>query len=315
MKKWILTAAALFAVCSLFAQQSVTEVYNNAAKAYGEKQFAAAAEGFLKVIDEGSVSDDPDAAQLVVNAKKNVPICYYMMGGMALKQQQYDQSLQNFTKSAEYAELYGDVNAQNKANEWVARIYQIEGGEAFNNKDYAAAADVFAKGYAANPKNTEMAIWLATCYCELGEYDKGMRIFESVAAMTHPKYADDVQKARELMALYTNNEVARLQAAGDYDGIIAMADRLLAENAESALAQKIRLQAYFGKKDYARVIDLAEAAAAAQTDEEDRSDIYFTLGAAYNAREMKPQAIAALRKVVAGPNVNAAKASIAELSK
>ncbi|WP_418413903.1 tetratricopeptide repeat protein [Alistipes sp.] len=315
MKKWILTAAALFAVCSLFAQQSVTEVYNNAAKAYGEKQFAAAAEGFLKVIDEGSVSDDPDAAQLVVNAKKNVPICYYMMGGMALKRQQYDQSLQNFTKSAEYAELYGDVNAQNKANEWVARIYQIEGGEAFNNKDYAAAAEVFAKGYAANPKNTEMAIWLATCYCELGEYDKGMRIFESVAAMIHPKYADDVQKARELMALYTNNEVARLQAAGDYDGIIAMADRLLAENAESALAQKIRLQAYFGKKDYAKVIDLADAAAAAQTDEEDRSDIYFTLGAAYNAREMKPQAIAALRKVVAGPNVNAAKASIAELSK
>lgn len=315
MKKWILTAAALFAVCSLFAQQSVTEVYNNAVKAYGEKEFAAAAEGFLKVIDEGSVSDDPDAAQLVVNAKKNVPICYYMMGGMALKRQQYDQSLQNFTKSAEYAELYGDVNAQNKANEWVARIYQIEGGEAFNNKDYAAAAEVFAKGYAANPKNTEMAIWLATCYCELGEYDKGMRIFESVAAMTHPKYADDVQKAKELMALYTNNEVARLQAAGDYDGIIAMADRLLAENAESALAQKIRLQAYFGKKDYAKVIDLADAAAAAQTDEEDRSDIYFTLGAAYNAREMKPQAIAALRKVVAGPNVNAAKASIAELSK
>lgn len=315
MKKWILTAAALFAVCSLFAQQSVTEVYNNAAKAYGEKEFAAAAEGFLKVIDEGSVSDDPDAAQLVVNAKKNVPICYYMMGGMALKRQQYDQSLQNFTKSAEYAELYGDVNAQNKANEWVARIYQIEGGEAFNNKDYAAAAEVSAKGYAANPKNTEMAIWLATCYCELGEYDKGMRIFESVAAMTHPKYADDVQKAKELMALYTNNEVARLQAAGDYDGIIAMADRLLAENAESALAQKIRLQAYFGKKDYAKVIDLADAAAAAQTDEEDRSDIYFTLGAAYNAREMKPQAIAALRKVVAGPNVNAAKASIAELSK
>ena len=82
MKKWILTAAALFAVCSLFAQQSVTEVYNNAAKAYGEKEFAAAAEGFLKVIDEGSVSDDPDAAQLVVNAKKNVPICYYMMSAM-----------------------------------------------------------------------------------------------------------------------------------------------------------------------------------------------------------------------------------------
>lgn len=315
MKKWLLTAAALFVACSLFAQENVTEVYNNAAKAYQERQYAAAAEGFLKVIDEGAAAEDPDAAQLVANAKKNVPICYYMMGGMALKGQRYDEALQNFTRSAEYAELYGDTNAQNKANEWVARIYQIEGGEAFNNKDYASAAEVFAKGYAANPKNTEMAIWLATCYCELGEYDKGMQIFESVAAMTHPKYADDVQKAKELMALYTNNEVAKLQAAGDYDGIIAMADKLLAENAENALAQKIRLQAYFGKKDYAKVIELAEAAAAAQTDPEDRSDVYYTLGAAYNAREMKPQAIAALRNVVAGPNVAVARITIAELSK
>lgn len=315
MKKWILTTAALFAVCSLFAQESVTEVYNKGVEAFQAKQFPTAAEGFLEVIRQGAVSDDPDAAQLVINAKKNVPICYYMMGGMALKGQKYDEALENFTESAQYAELYGDVNAQNKANEWVARIYQIQGGEAFNNKDYATAAEVFAKGYAANPKNTEMAIWLATCYCEMDEYEQGMRIFESVAAMTHPKYADDVQKAEELMALYTNNRVAKLQAAGDYDGIIAMADELLAENAGNALAQKIRLQAYFGKKDYAKVIELAEPAAAVQTDEGDRSDIYFTLGAAYNAREMKPQAIAALRKVTAGPNVAAARATVAELSK
>lgn len=315
MKKWILTAAAFFAVCPLFAQESVIEVYNKGVDAYEAKQFPVAAERFLEVIREGAVSDDPEAAQLVVNAKANVPVCYYMMGGMALKGQKFDEALQSFTKSAQYAELYGNVNAQNKANEWVARIYQIQGGEAFNSKDYATAAKVFAQGYAANPKNTEMAIWLATCYCELGEYEQGMQIFESVAAMTHPKYAQDVEQAKELMALYTNNRVAKLQAEGDYDGIIAMADQLLAENAGNALAHKIRLQAYFAKKDYARVIELAEAAAAAQADEEDRSDVYFTLGAAYNAREMKPQAIAALQNVTAGPNVAAARASLAELSK
>ena len=172
-----------------------------------------------------------------------------------------------------------------------------------------------AKGYAADPKNTQMALWLAQCYCEMGEYDKGVEVFEAVAAMQGPKFEEHAAEANRLIALYTNNEVAKLQAANDYDGIIAMSDKLLAKNPANALAEKIRLQAYLSKKDYAKVIELGEAAAAAQTDEAEKSDVYFTLGAAYNAKEMKPQAIEALKKVVAGDNVEAAKKSVAELSK
>ena len=103
--------------------------------------------------------------------------------------------------------------------------------------------------------------------------------------------------------------------ANDFDGIIAMADALLAKNAENALAQKVRLQAYASKKDYNKVIELGEAAAKVQTDPEDVSLMYLTLGAAYNAKEMKPQAIEAFRKVTAGPAVESAKAALAELTK
>lgn len=99
-----------------------------------------------------------------------------------------------------------------------------------------------------------------------------------------------------MIALYTNNKVATLQAANDFDGIIAMADALLAKNAENALAQKVRLQAYASKKDYNKVIELGEAAAKVQTDPEDVSLMYLTLGAAYNAKEMKPQAIEAFQE-------------------
>ena len=206
-----------------------------------------------------------------------------------------------------------------KANGWVAKIYQIQGGDAFNNKDYATAAGVFEKGYKADPDNTAMALNLAMSYCEMGEYEKGMDIYEAVAAKTHPKYADDAAKAKEMIALYTNNKVATLQAANDFDGIIAMADALLAKNAENALAQKVRLQAYASKKDYNKVIELGEAAAKAaadaQTDAADKSLMYYLLGAAYNAKEMKPQAIEAFRKVTAGPAVESAKAALAELTK
>ena len=312
MKHLFVSVVALLAAVSLSAQD-VTAIYNEAAAAFGAKDFAGAAAKFEQVIEQGL--DSEEAASLVAMAKTTLPKCYFMMGGGAIRTKNYDEALKNFTKSAELAELYGDMSQMAKANGWVAKIYQIQGGDAFNNKDYATAAGVFEKGYKADPDNTAMALNLAMSYCEMGEYEKGMDIYEAVAAKTHPKYADDAAKAKEMIALYTNNKVATLQAANDFDGIIAMADALLAKNAENALAQKVRLQAYASKKDYNKVIELGEAAAKVQTDPEDVSLMYLTLGAAYNAKEMKPQAIEAFRKVTAGPAVESAKAALAELTK
>ena len=291
MKKLFVSVVALLAAVSLSAQD-VTAIYNEAAAAFGAKDFAGAAAKFEQVIEQGL--DSEEAASLVATAKTTLPKCYFMMGGGAIRTKNYDEALKNFTKSAELAELYGDMSQMAKANGWVAKIYQIQGGDAFNNKDYATAAGVFEKGYKADPDNTAMALNLAMSYCEMGEYEKGMDIYEAVAAKTHPKYADDAAKAKEM---------------------IAMADALLAKNAENALAQKVRLQAYASKKDYNKVIELGEAAAKVQTDPEDVSLMYLTLGAAYNAKEMKPQAIEAFRKVTAGPAVESAKAALAELTK
>ena len=285
MKKLLVSVIALFGAVSLSAQD-VTAIYNEAAAAFGAKNFTEAATKFEQVIDQGM--DNESAASMVATAKSTLPKCYFMLGGGALK----------------------------------TKIYQIQGGDAFNNKDYATASEIFAKGYAADPDNTGMALNLAMSYCEMAmssgdmsQYEKGMEIYEAVAAKTHPKYAEDAAKAKEDMALYTNNMVAKMQAANDFDGIIKMADDLLAKNPQSALAQNVRLQAYANKKDYAKVIELGQAAADAQTDPADKSLMYYLLGAAYNAKEMKPQAIAAFKQVTDGPAAENAKAALAELSK
>ena len=117
-------------------------------------------------------------------------------------------------EDSELAELYGDMNQMAKANGWVAKMYQIQGGDAFNNKDYATAAGIFEKGYKADPDNTDMALNLAMSYCEMfmntGDmalYERGMEIYEAVAAKTHPKYAEAAAKAKEMITLYTNNMV------------------------------------------------------------------------------------------------------------
>ena len=312
MKKFFVTVVALLAVCSLSAQD-VKTAYNEAAAAYGAKNFKVAAEKFEQVINDGM--DVEDAASLVATAKSTLPKCYYQMGGRAFMAKNYEEALNNFTKSAEIAELYGDMAAMTKANGWVAKIYQSQGGEAYNAKDYATAAGIFAKGYAADPNNTGMALNLAMSYCEMGEYEKGMEVYEAVAAKTHPKYAEDAAKAKQMMAQYTNNKVAELQGAGDFDGIIALADAQLAKNPASALFQLVRVQAFLGKKDYKSVIENAEAAAAAQTDEADKSTVYYQLASAHNALSQRDQAIAAFKKVTAGPAAENAKAALAELNK
>ena len=57
------------------------------------------------------------------------------------------------------------------------------------------------------------------------------------------------------------------------------------------------------------------AAAAAQTEAADKIMMYYLLGASYNAKEMKDQAIAAFRKVTDGAAAENAKAALTELTK
>ena len=313
---------ALLAVGVASAQSEVIAKFNEGATAIQGKDFSKAITLFEAVIDKGMDSEDPKILSCVETAKKYLPTCYQGVGLSAASQKNYDKAIEYLTKAAEIAELYGNSTAKQKANMVLAKVYQVQGGEAFNSKDYATAVSVFEKGYAANPRNTDMALNLATSYCELGKYEEGMAIYDKICQMPADKYAAAIQKAKDNKALYTNNKIASLQQANDFDGLIAMAEKLTASN--PALAAKLNIEAYSNKKDYAKVIELGETAAAAQVNDEEKSSIYFLVGAAhntiYNASENKDlvsrdKAIEALKKVPAGKDVEVAKAALAELTK
>ena len=310
MKKLFVSIVALTATLTLSAQD-LSAIFNEGASAYGAKDFATAAAKFEEII----ATDAEGVDDVTAKAKQYLPICYRSMGSAAAGKKQFDQAAEYLTKSVEVAQQFGDEGAVAKANAVLAKVYQVQGGTAYNENDYAKAAEIFAKGYAIAPSNADMALNLAMSYCESGEYVKGMEVYENIAGMNPDKYAAQIAKAQEMMALYTNNQVAKMQAANDFDGMITMAEEMLEKNPASPLALSVQVQAYNGKKDYAKVIELGEAAAEAQTTPEAKSQVYFLLGNAYNTKEMKPQAIAAFKKVTAGPNAENAKAAAAELSK
>ena len=312
MKKIILMAIAFcsFAMVSAQSASEVTAKYNDAVAAYQAKNWSAALEGFEAVVKGGQDSEDGNVLSLVATSKKSIPTCYRMLGTRAAGAKKWDEAVKYLTASAEKAELWGDNTAKLKSNQILAKVYQAQGGEAFNAGDYAAAVTVFEKGYAANSRNTGMALFLAESYFKSDMYQDGMKICTKIAAMNPDKFAEAIASAQYKMEIYTNNQVAKLQMANDYDGIIAMASEL----EDTAMAAKITLQAYYGKKDFNKMIELSESALAVQTTDEGRSDIYYLLGVAYNEKEQFDQAIAAMKNVTAGNNVANAQAVITALT-
>lgn len=321
MKKFVLMVVALMG-CYFAQAQSVVDNYNAATKAVEAKDYAKAAQLFEAVITDGSEEEDETIAGCVKNAQNNLPVVYTRLGSAAaaaaskatdvkVKDAKFAEAIAHLEKAVAKAKSYRNTKAAAAANNMIGKVYQVQGGTYFNSGDFAKAIEVFSKGYQANNKNTALAMMLAESYFKSDNYAEGVKVCSEVAALPSPKYDAAIAEAKAKMGQYTNNKIAELQKANNFDGIIAMSETI----ADKALAQKVLVQAYFLKKDYAKVIEIGEAAAALQTDDESKSAVYFNLGSAYNAKENKAKAIECLKKVTAEPYATPAKAAVAELSK
>jgi tetratricopeptide (TPR) repeat protein len=315
--KIALAAVALFAAGTLSAQDlaSLTAKLTEAAEAVKAKNYAAAVPLFEAVIADGM--DIDGAEPVVAGAKQALPQAIYRMGGAAVQAGKHDEALAAFTKAAELSELYGNVAVLNNARNWISRTVMMQGASAFNAKDYAAAAEIFQKGYDANPNDTALGMNLAMSYSGLKEFSKSAPIYIHIIELAagDNRFAADAAKARENYSLDVLEKASESAKAGDFDAAIAATDELLAVMPEDAPAQLTRLQAYNSLKNYAKVTELGEAAATAQTTPEAVSDVWYLVGAAYQNMQNLPQAIAAYGKVTAGDNVAAAKTQITELQK
>ncbi len=103
--------------------------------------------------------------------------------------------------------------------------------------------------------------------------------------------------------------------ASNADEAIALTTRLLEIDPTNAQAQLLRMQTINNQKNYAQVIEFGEAAAEAQTDEAQKSEVYFMLGKAYENQSNTGKAIEAFRKVTAGDFAAQARSLITELNK
>ncbi len=315
--KIVLAAAALVVAGSLSAQTvaDLSAKLTEAADAAKAKNFAAAIPIFEEIIDKGL--DIEGAETFVAQAKQLLPTAVFQVGGSAFQGGRLDDALASFTKAAELAELYGNVQVLNNARTWIGRTVLKQGADAFNAKDYANAAAIFQKGYDGNPNDTTVALNLAMSYSGLKDFAKSGEIYKNIIALGEQdeRFAEAATTARENFSLDVLEWALESAKAGDYQTAVDATENLLAVIPADPAANLTRLQAYNSMKNYAKVIELGDAAAEAQTDEENRSTVNFLVAAAYQNRENYAKAIEYYGKVNAGGNVAAAKAQITELQK
>lgn len=279
LRFFVAALAATLAINSAAAQATQADVaakFNEAAALINNRQFAEALPILEQVVELGV--EIPEALENVQQAQNLIPTCHFRVAVAAASAGQMDAAAEGATKALETAELYGNTGVMANAKRLLAQVYGKQAAEAFNGGDYAKAIEIYGKSFTANPRDAQAGLNLAMSYDKNNEREKAVEAYNAVVALGE---SEEATKAREALAFY---HLADLNAASQ-------------------------------AKDWAKVIELGEAAAAAQATPEAQSDVYFILGAAYQNSENTPQAIEALRKVTAGDNVAAARALVGELSK
>lgn len=303
---------------NVFAQTAadVTAKYNEGGQMMSQKDYSGAITAFESVVEMGVVVGG-DALSTVQEAQKYIPTCYYSNAMQAASKKDFDTALENFSKAAELGELYGNIDIMSKAKNMMSRVYMAQGGDAFNAEDWVKSIEVFGKGYAANPNDTQLGLLLAKSYAENGQMEEATEVYTGIMALEarNSRFAAPAAQAKSELSTYLLIQAQDAATANDLDGVVALTGSILEFDAENSAATMMRVQTATNLKNFDAVIEYGDQAIETQADEETKSNAYFLVGAAYQNKENAAKAIEMYKMVTAGPNVDTAKAQITALSK
>ena len=311
MKKIILAIAAMVVSVGIASAQDMaqaTELYNNGATAISMENWTEALDYFQKALEMGKTIGD-EAQELVANCKKAIPGVSLQIAKDLIKAEKYDEAAGKLEAAAKIAEEFENAEVAEEAKDLVPKMWMQKGADALKLKDFATAADGFAKSYAIDTTAGKTALYLGQALGQLGKTD------EAVEAFKHAAWHGEEEAAKgQISNLYVKEANTAFKAQKFADAVKA-ADKAnsFAENATAYLiagqaSQKLSKNAD-AIKNFEKYLELKPTASNAGA-------ITYTVGALYQGQKNNAKALEFYKKVQNDAKYGAqAKQMIAALSK
>ena len=318
LKRSILLLGMIAFATGLFAQTlaDAGEKYNAGNEQYKAKAYASAVKLYEEALDMCK-NLGGSAADLQSNVEKQLLNAYFKNGLYNYKKKQFDAAIDQLTKMRNLAKELNNSKMEQKAVTYIARVYSTKGNVLVKKKDFKGAFGQYNKALEVKPNCMNAYLGFTYAYKEQGDMANMMKSADKVIELGK---ANNSSAAAKKVAKAKKIAYVALKANG--------AEELKKEHAAKALEYLSEVSKY-GKADadtyhYLAIAQMklkkwsdavASANKALELQTGDKSDIYFTLGQAYQGKGDNAQACASFKKVTAGPNVEAAKYQIEQVLK
>jgi tetratricopeptide (TPR) repeat protein len=184
MKKIFLTlVAAAMTALTVSAQDiaQATENYNNGAMELQMGNKDAALTYFQTALTMAEALGD-EGLDIVNNCKNTIPVLMASIGKDLVKAENFDAAIEQFNKTIEVAENYGNAEVVEEAKTLIPQVLMSKAGDLLNAKDFAGASAVYQQVVDANPENGMAALRLGMALAAQGKTAEAEAAYVQAAA-------------------------------------------------------------------------------------------------------------------------------------
>ena len=245
----------------------------------------------------------------MTNCKNAIPGVALEIAKDLIKDKKYEEAETKLAEVEKIATEYENAEVAERAKELVPQMWMQKGVDALKLKDFATAADGFAKSYAIDTTAGRTALLLGQALCAQGKTE------EAIEAFQHAAWNGEEAEAKEQMSnIYVRQANAALKGQKFADAVKA-ADKANSYS-ENATAYLIAGQSSQKLSKNADAIKYFEKYLEMKPDAKNAPAITFTVAALYQGAKNNAKALEFYKKVQDDPKFgDQAKQMITSLSK
>ena len=314
MKKLIIIVASLLCASSVFGQDlaTLTETYNSGITANEAGNVELALQSFKEALVMAEALGE-EGAEIATNCKNSIPILMFSIAKKAANAAEYDKAVAGLKETIEAATKYGVDNIVDEASVVIPQVLMQKANDAFNDKNFAAAADAYKEVLAVDPSNGNAYLRLGAALKATGDKEAAVEAYKAAIENGQEKVA-----TKQIVNLYQQEAAASLKTK-KYDDAIAAALESAKYDATNAKAYQIAGTAASNGGKTKQAIEYFEKYLELTPDAKNSGDILFSIGVSYQqlkdnakAKEYYQKAIEDPAKIKPG-SLEKAKAIIAAL--